>query len=134
KWGTPPSPPQPSTTTQHVTISGSGNAVALGNSGTVNQVGQTNTVSAGPGYEELSTALKQVLEFIRTVDVDADDKEVAEEFAQTIQSEVAKPSPDRSVLKRATSAFRGIAATAVTAATTKAVELGIQDLIPLIHI
>jgi hypothetical protein len=104
-------------------ISGNGAQLAWNN----NRVVQNQTEQIAPGFEALAEAVAAILPQLHQLGLGPDDRADAEQTAEEILAETTKPEPDRSRIKRALTALKGIFAPVATGLVTGAGE-GAEEL------
>lgn len=74
-----------------------------------------------PGWEILADAVTRTLQLLAASDgVEVEDREIASDVGSEVLTELGKPSPNRSVVRRGLAALRGLLMTAAGAAATEA--------------
>ncbi|MDI9915413.1 hypothetical protein [Rhodococcus sp. IEGM 1379] len=133
-WGrerqVPPVPASNNTTYNGpvIQVSGGHAQLAWDNTGPVKQTLSSGTVTEG--YEDLARAVTKALEVVNTADgVNEDDREIADESGREILAEVVNEEPDRSKIKRALAAIRGVLSPLAMTAATAGVETGVGQLV-----
>jgi hypothetical protein len=91
---------------------------------------QTNTGQVAPGFEEVARAVAAVLERLADLGLPEPDARDAAEHGAVVLAEVARPEPDRGVIRRGLAGLKGalaqLAAGLVSGANEGAVEVGKQ--------
>lgn len=108
--GSPHHPTGNSSGGHTIIINGSNVAVAVEGSSITQQLPVT------AGFEKLADAVGRAIAIIEeTAGVDPDEVQAARESATVVVTEVSKPAPDESVIKRALPTIKGVLTTAATA-------------------
>jgi len=94
------------------------------NNQTVTQAQNTSPVT--PGYEQLAEFIVQVLQQLPSIGLPADDCADAESAARDALTEVTRPEPEASKIRRALNALKGVLAPIATGVTAGAAE-GAQE-------
>ncbi|OZG29804.1 hypothetical protein BH683_007715 [Williamsia sp. 1138] len=95
-----------------VTISGSQNQVAFGNSGSVDQrlKNVNNSTAIAPGFEKVAESIQYLLNRLDALALNDDDDQEVRDHAAVVVGEIVRDNPDRTTIKRAINSVRGVLA------------------------
>jgi hypothetical protein len=106
--------------------------MAWHNSGAVTM--NQNNQQVAPGFEELATAVAEILKRVPSYGLAADDQQDAEEAANDVLAEVTQPQPEPRRVRKAVAALRGfLAPIVVTASRVEVQEMAQHGIDKLNH-
>lgn len=96
------------TVNNFVTVTGNNTQLAWDTDGDVTQ-NQDDAQQTVPGYEEIARSLTEFIANLAALGLGNDEPE-AKQQTETVLTEVAKPNPDKGVIKRGSTMIKGILA------------------------